>query len=44
MNTEILELLHQNRKFQDWKKIKDSLKPLIVNHVDGEPVYDLMKL
>lgn len=40
MNTEILELLHQNRKFQDWKKIKDSLKPLIVNHVDGEPVYE----
>lgn len=40
MNTEILELLHQNREYKDWKKIENRLKPLIVDYVNGEPVYE----
>ena len=39
MNTEILELLHQNREYKDWKKVENKLKPLIVDYINGEPVY-----
>ena len=39
MNTEILELLHQNNKSRNWEEIEDKLKPLIVKKIDGEPVY-----
>ena len=37
MNTEILELLHQNREYKDWKKVENKLKPLIVDYINGEP-------
>ncbi|MFR4788892.1 MAG: AraC family transcriptional regulator [Lactobacillus acidophilus] len=39
MNAEILKVLRKNNDFQNWEEIKNRLHPIIIKHVEGEPVY-----
>lgn len=43
MDTQILKLLRQHNKEQNWEKIKYKLKPVIAKRVNGEPVYEFFE-
>ncbi|MBP2057145.1 AraC-like DNA-binding protein/quercetin dioxygenase-like cupin family protein [Lactobacillus colini] len=43
MNKEILDLLRQNSRQQNWEEINKKLNPITVGHVNGEMIYQFFE-